>query len=155
MIDESWYVRPEGFRERVGAGGMVARCAGEAVVVALVKEVELGDLGFVIPKGGVEPGETIASAALREITEETGITELEHVAELGALARQNFKKTYWQESHYGLYVTKQLGGAIPDPANYGLEWFGLDALPEMIWPDERELMEAKRDFVERAIRASW
>lgn len=147
-VDPSWYRRPEGFPERTGAGGAVVRVAEEgSLLLALVKEVELGDDHFVLPKGGVEPGEDIAQAALREIGEESGLTRLKRLDSLGVLERQNYKKTYWQRSHYALYLTEQVGGVITDPANYGLDWFPLDALPAMFWPDEAHLVVSRAEWI--------
>ena len=37
-----------------------------------------------LPKGHVEPGETVPEAALREVTEESGYTNLEIAADLGS-----------------------------------------------------------------------
>ena len=151
-IDASWYVRPDGFRDRIGAGGVVVRHADGALLVALVKEVEVGDDHYVLPKGGVEPGEAIAAAALREIEEESGLTELHHLGELGTLARQNFKKTYWQTSHYGLYSTRQVEGVITDPENYGLAWFALEELPPLFWPDEEALLRSRWGWIVERVR---
>lgn len=150
-VDATWYERPEGFPLRIGAGGVIARRAESGLLVALVKEVELGDDHYVIPKGGVEEGETIEEAALREIAEETGLTAIERLGHLAMLERQNFKKTYWQNSHYGLYITEQIEGVIQDPANYGLAWFGLRALPPMFWPDEATLIDAHAARIEDAV----
>lgn len=150
VIDATWYERPKGHRPRLGAGGAVVRWDGGRALLALVKEKAFGGEHFVVPKGGVEPGETIAGAAAREIAEETGLTQIRYVGWLGTLARQNFKKTWWQTSHYGLYVTEQMSGAITDPDHFGLAWFALDALPPMVWPDERTLIEAKADWIRHA-----
>ncbi len=146
-VDASWYRRPAGFPDRIGAGGAVVREAAGTWLIALVKEVELGDDHYVLPKGGVEPGEPIAAAALREIAEESGLTQLIHLGELGTLARQNYKKTYWQTSHYGLYRTGQFDGVITDPDNYGLAWFGIEGLPPMFWPDEELLLRSRWDWI--------
>ena len=151
-IGAEWYVRPDGFRHRTGAGGAVLRVEGPRLLLALVKEVELGDAHYVLPKGGVEPGEDVAAAALREIAEESGLSELSYLGPLGTLERQNFKRTYWQTSHYGLYRTDQVDGPISDPANYGLAWFPLDDLPPMFWPDEEALLKLRRDWMLRALR---
>ncbi len=146
--DESWYQQvPEHHRHRIGAGGVVVRPAGTVLLVALIKEVDIGDAHYVLPKGGVEAGEDIEQAARREILEETGLSDLTHLGPLGALARRNFKKTYWQTSHYGLYLTRQIEGGPTDPDNYGLAWFSIEELPPMFWPDERELIVGRREWI--------
>ncbi len=152
VIDDSWYRRTEDLEERIGAGGIVARVEGREVLIALVKEVEFGDEDYVIPKGGVEEGESIEQTALREIAEETGLTDLTPIGHLGALTRQSFKRVYWQTSHYGIFLTSQRDATITDPANYGLGWFRLRELPRFFWPDERGLVEAGRERIEARVR---
>jgi ADP-ribose pyrophosphatase YjhB (NUDIX family) len=151
-IDGSWYTRPAGSTTRIGAGGAVVRSANGGLLIALVKEVELGDDHYVLPKGGVEPGEDIESAARREIAEESGLSDLRYLGALGVLARQNYKKSYWQTSHYGLYTTAQIAGVIADPDNYGLDWFPLRSLPPMFWPDEEQLLLSHADFIAAMMR---
>lgn len=155
FIDETWYERIDGLRDRTGSGGVVVRLDGEDVLVALVKEVEMGDAGYVIPKGGVEADENLEEAALREIAEETGLCDLTRIGDLGVLSRQSFRRVYWQRSHYGLYVTSQIEGAITDPDNYGLAWFPLRSLPPMIWPDEGLLLVENGDMIDIAVRRYW
>lgn len=145
--DESWYRRVSSHRHRIGAGGAVVRRTPTGVLVALIKEVEIGDDFYVLPKGGVEPGEELENAAQREIREETGLTEFSYLGHLGTLDRCNFKRTYWQTSHYGLYLTSQSDGVATDPDNYGLAWFTLDELPPMFWPDERRLLTSKAAWI--------
>jgi 8-oxo-dGTP pyrophosphatase MutT (NUDIX family) len=149
--DESWYQRAPGHRHRIGAGGAVVRRTEAGLLLALIKEVEIGDKYYVLPKGGVELGEDLEQAARREIVEETGLGDLTHLGSLGTLARQNVKKTYWQTSHYGLYVTRQAEGGPTDPDNYGLAWFLLDDLPLMFWPDERQLIAARREWIRHRV----
>lgn len=153
LVDESWYERPADVPHRIGAGGVVVRLEERELLVALVKEVALGDAHYVIPKGGVEDGESVEEAALREIAEESGLTDLVHLGYLGTLSRRNFKKTKWQTSHYGLYLTRQVGGTITDPDNYGLGWFSLEALPPLFWPDEEKLLKDKGEEVRRLVGA--
>jgi 8-oxo-dGTP pyrophosphatase MutT (NUDIX family) len=43
----------------------------------------LDEPGFEAPKGAVEPGETLGKAALREVFEESGLSALQVVKELG------------------------------------------------------------------------
>ncbi len=153
-IDDSWYVRPPGFRHRTGAGGVVVRAADGELLVALVKEVEVGDHHYVLPKGGIDPGEDMETAARREIAEESGLVDLTLLGALGTLARLNFKKTYWQTSHYGLYQTEQIEGEATDPANYGLAWFPIEELPPLCWPDEKMLIAFNRQRIRRQLAQS-
>ena len=59
--------------EETSAGGVVFRRQEAGAVILVIKDA-YKNWGF--PKGHVEPGEEAAAAALREITEETGLTEL-------------------------------------------------------------------------------
>ena len=61
----------------------------------------LDEPGFEVPKGAVEPGETLEQAALREIFEESGITAVHVVKELGV--------THYlgEEQHFLLLETTQ------------------------------------------------
>ena len=74
MIDESWYERPPDVPDRTSAGGVVARIEDGQIYVALVGEVGLSER--VLPKGGVESGESLEGAARREIEEEAGLSSL-------------------------------------------------------------------------------
>jgi putative (di)nucleoside polyphosphate hydrolase len=53
--------------------------------------------GLEVPKGSAQPGETPAQAALREVEEESGLTGLALITELGV--------TFWQgeEQHFFLF----------------------------------------------------
>lgn len=53
------------------AGALVWRRRGEALEVALVHRVRYDDWSW--PKGKLDPGETFAEAAVREVLEETGL----------------------------------------------------------------------------------
>ena len=59
--------------EETSSGGVVFRRLEAGPVILVIKDA-YKNWGF--PKGHVEPGEDAAAAALREITEETGLTEL-------------------------------------------------------------------------------
>ncbi len=143
-----WYTRPTNVGDRRGAGGVVARVEAGRVLVALVKERELGAQYYVLPKGGLEIGESVDEGALREIHEEAGLTALEKLVSLGSRERLEFKKRYWQESHYNLYYTEQVEGEILDKENhFDFGWFLIDDLPPMFWDDERALIEEFRDAI--------
>jgi len=69
------------------AGGVVL---GDSGTVALVR-ARGGDDAFLFPKGHVENGETDEQAARREISEETGLENLELLGELGTFERYAIK----------------------------------------------------------------
>ena len=55
------------------AGGVVFRRRGDEIDILMIQD-RLGR--WTIPKGHVEPGEKIEQTAVREVTEETGLTDL-------------------------------------------------------------------------------
>ena len=65
----------------VSAGGVVLR-DGEVVVIVPTRRAADGRKVLALPKGHVDPGETAAQAAQREVREEAGV-DTELVGELG------------------------------------------------------------------------
>lgn len=138
-------------KERVSAGGVVVRVERGLVLTALVRELhDNGEEydGYVLPKGRLEPGEAVAETAVREIAEETGLTEVEHLVDLATLERRSYELDLWSINHYGLYITEQVEGTIIDTEHHhGMAWFSLDDLPPMFWPDEREMLARERNRI--------
>ena len=151
-IDESWYQKPPAIRERVAAGGVVVRREGGRLYVAFAREADFP--GFVLPKGGVDVGETEEEAARREIAEEIGISELQLLGDLGVRERLNFQKKRWVCTRYFLYQTEQVKGQPLDAKKHytGATWFPLDDLPEILWPEQKELILANRERIVEAMR---
>ena len=151
MIDESWYKRPPGVSDRISAGGVVARITDGQIYVALV-----GELGFterVLPKGGVESGESLEEAACREIEEEAGLFSLALIQKLGIRERLSYDRTCWITTHYFLFVTEQVEGTPTDiEHHYELAWYPVEALPAIFWPEQRELIETNRDRIIELIK---
>ena len=146
MIDESWYKRPPGVSDRTSAGGIVARIEDGRIYVALVGELGLTER--VLPKGGVEPGESLEETARREIEEEAGLSSLELIEELGVRERLSYDKVCWITTYYFLFVTEQVEGTPTDVEHhYELAWHPIGALPAIFWPEQRELIETNRDEI--------
>lgn len=108
--------------------------------MALVQEPGFRD--FVLPKGHVEPGETLEQAARREIEEEAGISDLDLVGLLGARERLNYDKTEWKKTTYFLFAARD-DLDVPENAK-GRRWFRIDRLPPLFWPEQTALLVDER-----------
>ena len=73
-------------RSEVSAGGVVYRRSDESVEIVLAaRRTRRGDLAWGLPKGLVEPDESPAETAVREVREETGV-EADVEASLGDIS---------------------------------------------------------------------
>lgn len=118
-------------------------------LVALVSEAELSS--YFLPKGRVEVGEQLQAAARREILEEAGLSDLHFQEDLGVYERLNFTKNAWKVIHYFLFYTKQVDGHPTDTHHaYICEWYPLDSLPSLLWPEQAEILgKLQSRFVDR------
>ncbi len=55
----------------------------------------LDEPGYEVPKGQVEPGENLQSAVHREVQEESGLTDLEIIKELGTTTWEDQDQTFF------------------------------------------------------------
>ncbi len=156
-IDKSWYIKPNdsNFPVSTTAGGIVIRKDRAKLKIALLKTDKYKD--YVLPKGTRERGETIKNTAIREICEETGLQNIKMICKLGVKERFSFKKTDWKIAHYFLFVTGDVSGKQnlqPDEGNLQLEWFDINKLPSMFWPEQRELIEENMEKIKRLLNES-
>jgi len=145
-IDGSWYRKPPGIEEHTSAGGVVVRVTDGRIFVALVREGPRS--AYVLPKGHVEAGESVEEAARREVDEEAGLTSLVALGALGTRERLDYRRASWKRTHYFLYLTE----APPDTPEGRAQWFPLDALPPMFWPEQRELLETNHQRILELVR---
>jgi 8-oxo-dGTP pyrophosphatase MutT (NUDIX family) len=121
--------------------------------VAFAREQSSPD--HVLPKGGVDDDETELDAARREIAEEIGLTSLTLLDDLGVRERLSGNKKRWTRCRYFLFLTDEYDGQPSDTKRryVGPVWFLLDKLPQLVWPEQRELIESNRERIVAAVRS--
>jgi 8-oxo-dGTP pyrophosphatase MutT (NUDIX family) len=153
IIDESWYVRSPDCPAHDSAGGIVVRREGDRILVALGNHD--GYQSYVLPKGKVDAGEDLLQAAIREIEEEAGFTDLRLLAELGCCERFDYHKTSWKRTHYFLFLTEQVDVEPTDAAHHQAPaWFPLEEHPDLFWPEQQELLEHNRHLIQSRVVAA-
>ena len=150
-IDESWFVKPEGISQRLSSGGVVCRVQDGQVLVAVARERDLQE--YVLPKGGVEEGESLEEASAREIQEETGLADLVRLGKVGVCQRLAYNKEMWVTTHLYLYYTTQIEG-VPTDQEYhdGVWWLEIGDLAALFWPEQRRLIEENADEIVAKIK---
>ncbi|MBW6461467.1 MAG: NUDIX domain-containing protein [DPANN group archaeon] len=99
-----------------------------------------------LPKGHIEPGEDKLQAAIREIEEETGITELKLIKDLGSYKRYRIGKnpkevdtTELKTIHIFLFETDQTKLRPTDPHNPEAKWIQKEKVSELLThPKDKE-----------------
>src|SRR5579862_6801359 len=136
----------------ISSGGVVVRPAPDGYEVCLVSDGQ--HWGF--PKGLIERGETPEAAAIREISEETGIP----VASLRLRSPLPVSEYVYRRPNHGALVFKRVHHFIveaprdtalhPDPAEIAeAGWFGFDAAEARLsFKDSIEVLEAARTILE-------
>lgn len=154
MITDIYYQRPPNLPDRTSAGGVVCRICPQSnqVLFAVVLERGMGRRA-VLPKGGVESGESFIEAAQREIGEEAGIHHLQPIQKLGVNQRMGFRKNNWSTTHFYLFLTDQVEFQPTDcEHDYCPEWRPIDQIGDLFWPDQQELILEKRESIKQVLQ---
>ena len=138
--------------EQVSAGGVVFRSNGTSVEVVIVRIVP--ELRWQLPKGIIDPGETIEDAAVREVREESGI--------LAAIIAPVEKIEYWfvadrdgRRTRFHKYVhfflMRYLSGDVADHDHEVDEsrWVSIETALDMLeFQSERDVVSKARSIFE-------
>lgn len=119
-------------KQTESAGGIVVNSAGRILVVSQ------HGTSWSLPKGHIEEGEDPLTAALREIREESGVTQLELVRELGSYQRYKLSATGGEDRaelktiHLFLFTTTEEALCPIDPDNPEARWVEPAAVADLL-----------------------
>jgi len=129
--------------EELSAGGVVVRDGADVLVIVPRKRAADGRKVLGLPKGHIDPGETLEQAATREVREEGGV-EAELIERLGDVRYWYRRGGQAVPKRVVFYLFEYRSG---DPADHDHEiedarWLGLrEALDELSYAGEREMVE--------------
>ena len=124
----------------VSAGGVIVRAGPRGYEVALVGRGHPVRWG--LPKGGLERGETVDRAAVREAQEETGL-RVRLIAPLGDIEYWFGTRGVRHHKTVHFFLMEALGGDVKDHdwENDEAAWFPADqALAVMAFPNEAAIV---------------
>lgn len=129
----------ESLKKADSAGGVIVRSGQNGPELLLIRDTGYDD--WFLPKGHVEPGESFEDAARREITEETGLRNLELVQFLGAFTRVTLREKELKTEHHFLFCLQdaqplQLERDQPWEAC----WFAVNELPKFYIQGQEEIV---------------
>ena len=131
------------------AGGVLIREDG-AQILLLTRE---GRSDVRLPKGHIEPGETVEQAAVREVQEETGYADVAVVADLGSLTHTFYdflkdRQVTRTESYFLMRLTseREYDGPRLEHENFLRRWVKRDEAERIL------TYESEREFIRRARR---
>lgn len=119
--------------KEISAGGVVFRRTEDNVLQIQLIQDRYGKVS--LPKGKMEPGETVEETALREIVEETGMigTIISPIDQIKYQYKHESKGIVDKEVHY--YLVEAIGGTLQPQVEEirGVDWFS----PEEAWRKQR------------------
>jgi diadenosine hexaphosphate hydrolase (ATP-forming) len=137
-------------REAITAGGIVLKAIDGQLKIALARDPAEGDNAWVIPKGHVHEGESLETAAIREIRDEVGVQMPILICYLGFIRRlsvEDWGETVQKDIH--LFLAYASGPIEIKPADSETvtesAWFTLRAALQVI-PFKQDIDFLKREL---------
>jgi len=135
-------------KEKTSAGGVVLNKRGEVLVCS-----QRG-LSWSLPKGHIDAGEDALTAAEREIYEESGISKLELVRELGSYKRYKIGKNGQDDKSeiktiiLFLFKTPEEDLSVVDPHNPEARWVSKDKVSDLLTheKDKEFFLQFSKEF---------
>jgi 8-oxo-dGTP pyrophosphatase MutT (NUDIX family) len=142
---------PRADEREFSAGGVVVRRFRGRPYIAAVR-VKGGEV-VALPKGHIDPGETPAEAATREVREETGLhaTLIEKLEDIRYWYVRGGKRILKDVS---FFLFRYRSGSLRDHDHevVGAEWVPLDEAPKLLsYRGEREVAAAAKSRIEHAM----
>lgn len=130
----------------ISAGGIVVRNNPNKQILLTIF-THINGLGFA--KGHVEEGETYEQTAIREVTEETGLTQLSIIKKLGVFNRlgSEIDRTLVDKDIH-MFLIKSDRPDFHQQAEEKYGWFDIDeAISKMAIKEDREFLEKIKDEI--------
>jgi 8-oxo-dGTP pyrophosphatase MutT (NUDIX family) len=134
--------------ETICAGGVVLNKFGDVLVVN-----QNGD-SWSLPKGHIDPGEDKLTTAKREIYEESGVSSLELLQDLGCYKRYRIALNGGDDTselktiHFFLFSTDQMELKPIDPHNPEAKWVLKNEVSQLLThPKDKAFFDSIRDIV--------
>ena len=140
--------------EETSAGGFVLAADGSLRIAVIGRRNRGGRIDWCVPKGHPEGNESIEQAALREVSEETGLSA-EIIEPLGSIRYEFSTPTAIISKTVHHFLMKQVGGELtiendPDHEAVDIRWIAIDLLAdELTHENERRLALIVQEWVNR------